>query len=113
MSVRSRASSYATLENTNNTSTVELDPAWRSRGSSPTLTEEARPVVFSKFTGINNAPLSTPPAFQPVVSRLQAVKASENAFYAGKPNKLVNPYMKLKNKATRKRKNRKSRKSRR
>jgi len=68
MSVRSRASSYASLVNNNN-STNASDPAWRPRGSSPTNNDEVPPLIlFSQFTGLKNKkPL--PPPFWPVVPR--------------------------------------------
>ena len=95
MSVRSRTSSYTSLENTNNEPQVNLDPAWKLRGASPV--NAAHPPllpVFSKFTGINNSPPSTLPSFQPVVSREEA---ATRAFYSGKPTILINPYKKLNN----------------
>ena len=103
MDSRSRATSYSSLTNNSN-STLELDPAWRVvnlQDAPKTSPLKIRPPIFSQFTGINNSPSpgfvrrGTKPSqapFQPVVKRSIM---NENAFYAGKPNKLINPYKNL------------------
>jgi hypothetical protein len=114
MSVRSRASSYASLVNNSNNSSNASDPAWKSRGSSPTHDEVPPLVSFSQFTGIKNEP---PPPFWPVVARSKMAPVANPYiqlinYRNNEAERLLGASNKGKYKTFKKRKNRKSRKSR-
>ena len=111
---RSRASSYATL--TNNNSPNESDPAWKSRGSSPTSNEVQAHFPFSQFTGIENEkppqpfwlPVNARSKMAPVANPyIQLINYRNN-----EAERLLGASNKGKYKTFKKRKNRKNRKSR-